>query len=303
MITRSAGAVPSGCRPRDVAALVTRLFDAFNAGEWDTVDRLFAPAGSGPLDFRLFALDRDVVYDRDQLVAFLAALRLRGERFRLLALRVEVERTAPDAADVDYVFERPAGTSAGKWLVDCRSQRIWQGAMGASGPEALPCPVPPGWSPSGPIIGCTGGPNATALATNFRAAAKRMALPRRCRPSVVLHRIRSLLSAFNRGDGTAVARHFVPGSRLRPYDGITLVGSRAISAFVAARYRAGDGWTANSMRFRGSTASLRRPMYTVGLLVSYQGRRVGSGQASSVVECRSGRLERWVGPAVSQPGS
>ncbi len=304
MITRSSGGIPSGCRPRDVATLLTRFFDAFNAGEWDTIDAVFAPAGSNPLDFELFAVSRDVVYDRNQLISFLTAVRLRGERFRLVALRVE--RAAPEAASVDYVFEGAGGMANGKALVDCGSERIWQGAMSASGAPSLPCPIPSGWSSSGPIVACTGGPNAQALSTNFRLATKQTPLPGRCRPVLVLRRIRSFLSAFNRGDGAAVARQFVSRGSFLPYarrGRKTLVGSSAISAFVARRYQSGDGWTANSLRAGGTrTTSLRRAAYTVGLVVSHQTRRVGAGQAISVVDCRSGRLERWVGPAIDEPG-
>ena len=52
-MTRDSLWVPSGCTPRGLATFVDGFFDAFNRGEWEKVDPLFAPDGSRPEDFKL----------------------------------------------------------------------------------------------------------------------------------------------------------------------------------------------------------------------------------------------------------
>ena len=69
VVTRSGVSLPTGCSPQTIAALVDRFFAAFDDGRWDEIDSLFSAAGPAPADFKLFSWQRDVVQERDRLVA------------------------------------------------------------------------------------------------------------------------------------------------------------------------------------------------------------------------------------------
>jgi hypothetical protein len=304
VVTRDAVSLPDRCGPREVAGLVERFFDAFNAGDWDAVDEVVAPAGPAPPGFALFSLDRDaVVYDRERLVAYLADVRSRGERFRLVATRAAPGMRHSTAAVV-YAFEGTDGIAPGKGVVDCVSLRIWQWAMAtpARGTPPIPCPQPRDWSPSGAVLACTTGPNARTVASDFRLETRSNRVPRPCRPTPAFGKLRSALSAFNAGLGTALGKHFVKRARFHPYtlSEAQLVGRASIAHFVGRRYDAGDGWTATALhaprRTNGTTA-----VFTLDLLLSSLGEQLTSASAAVVFDCTSGLIRVWRGPAVAAP--
>jgi hypothetical protein len=303
VVTRDAVSFPDRCGPREVAGLVDRFFDAFNAGDWETVDEVVAPAGPTPPGFALFSLDRDaVIYDRERLVAHLAEVRSRGERFRLVAARVAPGRGS--VAAVVYAFERADGIAGGKGMVDCASLRIWQWAMGAPvpGTPPIPCPQPRDWSPSAAILACTTGPNARAVTLDFRLNTQSSRLPQPCRPASAFGKLRSALSGFNAGLGPAFGKHFVRGARFHAYTAAEpgRRGRAAIARFVSRRYDAGDGWTGTALRPPRRTGA-RTVVYGVDLLLSSLGKPLTSSGAKVVFDCRSGLIRSWIGPAVAAP--
>jgi hypothetical protein len=308
VVTRSSTRLPTGCTPRTLAAFVDRFFEAFNDGELREVDAIFAGSGSRPEDFKLFSWERDVIQERERLTPYLTALRDRGERFRLLSLKASREPRVRSSVAIEYVFERPSGRGAGNGLIECGSLKIWQWAMGPRpGDVALPCPQPVGWSASGPIVACTAGPNARAIAAEFRLGSTRIALPKPCRPAAVKQRVRAALSAFDAGSGDAFARSFIPRGSFHPYTasfpGAGFVGQARIARFASARYRSGDGWTATRLLPpRGTVGLPKWAVYGLEFRLTYQGglvaERVG---AKLVVDCRSGLLQGWVGPALKTP--
>jgi hypothetical protein len=303
VVTRDAVSLPDKCTPREVAGLVARFFNAFNAGDWKTVDDLVAPAGTAPPSFALLSLERDVVvYDRSRLVAYLAEVRSRGERFRLVAARVAPGRHSTAAAV--YAFETGGGIAGGKGMVDCDTLRIWQWAMGAPapGPPPIPCPRPRGWSPSEAALACTTGPNARAVASGFRLDAGSSRLPQRCGPASAFGKLRSALSGFNAGLGTAFGKHFVRHARLHAYTSSDAPrgGRASIARFAGTRYGAGDGWTGTALRApRG--AERGAAVHQLDVLLSSLGKPFTSSRVTVVLDCRSGLIRSWVGPKVASP--
>ena len=302
VVTRDSLALPGECTPRTVADLVARFFDAFNRGDWDVVDSLVAPAGPTPPSFALFSLVRDaVVYEREQLISYLVAARAAPGRTR--------PSYSSSSVAVVYAVERGTGIAGGKGVIDCASNRIWQWAMGSpvSGPPPVPCPEPPAWSPSGPLLACTAGPNAKAVTEDFRPSMRSSRLlPRPCGPTVVSARVRSALSAFNTGLGDAFARHFAPRAVFHPYSETEpqIFGRGRIARFVNTSYDTGGGWTASAL-FVPTRGRIRdsRPVafYGVDLLVTKPGRPQASGNAKVSFDCESALIRSWGGPNVPTP--
>ncbi len=199
----------------------------------------------------------------------------------------------------------------GKFEMDCADRRFFVWSMGmnlAPGQDLArsdsPCPKPPGWAPSDPAVACTRGANARALAPGFRLGATRVGLPNRCRPAVVKRRVVAALAAFNTGVGDEFSRQFVNRGEFHPYSRrAALVGAKTISRFVSRRYKAGDGWTATALS--PPTGAVGLPdvaVYRLELRISYQGELIEErAGAKLVVDCRSGKLRRWVGPGVRRP--
>jgi hypothetical protein len=307
VITRSGARLPAGCAPGSLAAYVDQLFEAFNSAKWQEIEALFAPTGPGPEDFKLVSWERDVVQERDQVALYLATLRDRGERFRLLSLRAVQESRVPASVGVDYVFERPAGLGSGKALIDCRAQKVWQLAMGPrSGNLALPCPRPAGWSVFGPIVACTAGPNGAARAADFRLESTSIDLPKSCRPGVVKRRVSTALASFNVGRADVFAQGFATRGEFHPYTvsiGAGFVGRTRIARFVNARYRSGDGWTATRLQPpRGSVGLPKWTVYGLSLRLTYQDKLLAEQVgAKLVIDCASGLFRRWIGPSLAAP--
>jgi hypothetical protein len=298
-VTRDSRGLPIGCGPSDVANLVTRFFDAFNRRDWAAIDARFARAGSEPPDFQLFGLDRDVVYERERLLPYLAGVRSRGEQFRLVAISVEPSR--PGSVAASYAYGRSAGMALGKALIDCASQRIWQGAMGAPGSTSprMPCPRPPGWSPNGSVVACADGANAPALADAFRVMPRSTKFSGRCRPQAVAAGLRRMLTAFNAGDGDMFSRELTRRAAFQPLAG-ALRQRRAMVRYVSGRYHAGEGWSATQL-VRLRVAGARSVLYRLSLDVVHQTRLFSRGHVLVTIDCPSGLVARWLGPGVRTP--
>ena len=109
--------------------------------------------------------------------------------------------------------------------------------------------------------------------------------------------------AFDLARAPAFARSFTRGAYMQPYTAsnplLNLRGRSQISAFAARRGARGDGWTAvRLLPPIGEVGLPREAIYGVTLRVTWHG---GDTGAKVVVDCRSGLIARWVGPALAEP--
>lgn len=334
VVTRDSLRLPSGCGSSEVGMLLSRFAAAVNAGDQAALARLFVtddppgraqePAGAA---FRWYSVTEArsgaaqpwrhrALYDRADLLAYFAERHEQNERMSLIEVEVRPIRLA-QAVGLTFKVRREADDlpswlspfAGGKAGIDCTEQAIYLWSMGQSDRDFLGqiCPRPQGWKPDAPIVVCSGGPNAQAVSPRFRVAPTRVDLPARCKPAAVRRSVARALSAFNLGDGEVFAKRFISGGQFHPYTrsitGLGFLGRRTITRFVRARYRAGDGWTATRLFTPQTPVGLpSRAVFGVDLRVSYQGAAVAEHVgAKLVVDCRSGLLEIWGGPAIKTP--
>ncbi len=335
VVTRDAIPLPDGCSPRLVGAFVSRFARAVSDGDRAELDRLIVaedppgravePAG---LAFRWYSVTEggtraaqpwrhEVFYDRTDLLDYFTSRHVRNERLELIEAEVRpgrgggvgvIFRVRREADDLPAWLSEYAGGKAG---IDCTASTpaifLWSMAQNDV-PWGATCPRPPRSVLGAPPVACSSGQNARALDAGFGVERTRIRLPAPCAPARVETVVRRLLSTFNQGLGADFARRFAASSQFHPYTGsVTGGGFRrrpAIARFVGNRYRAGDGWTATRLLVPQASAGLpSKAVFGVGLRVSYQGReaaaRVG---AKLVLDCRSGFVRAWIGPALKLPG-
>jgi hypothetical protein len=155
--------------------------------------------------------------------------------------------------------------------------------------------------------GCLGGedPNAPALAPDFEVRATPFDLPGKCGPEEVEPRVVDAAEAFNKGSAGSFSAAFMENGQLAPYSvgGLGFVGHEAIEEFVSERHHAGDGWTLTALDPpTGSVGLPREAAYGVDLIVQGNGFRREEG-AKIVVDCASGLIAAWVGPAFGPPST
>jgi hypothetical protein len=327
--------LPSGCSPREVGALLTRFTDAVSSGDKAALARLFVaddppgralePAG---VAFRWYSVTEGragtrqpwrhrAFYDRADLLAYFAERREHNERMSLV--EVEVRPSRPESAvGLTFKVKREADDlpswlspfAGGKAGIACAEQAIFLWSAAQNNREVAigtSCPPPPGSSQERPIVACTNGPNASALLPTFSVTPTRVDLPPRCKPERVRATVGRALSEFNEGLGEEFARRFVRGGQFHPYSrsikGAGFASRSTIARFVGRRYRAGDGWTARRLFTPQTSVGLpRKAVFGVALRVSHQGATVVEDIGSKlVVDCPSGLLEFWGGPAIKTP--
>jgi hypothetical protein len=327
VVTRDTLSLPSGCSPREVGTLLLRFLDAFNAGNREALERVFAlgaPRGSQvplysvterrsgvttPWRYRVF-------YDRGALFSYFAERHARNERMALVEVQAApssrghavglVVKVRREADDLPTWLSRFAVVKGG---IDCEQGAIDLWNMGQSSRDEIRdiCPHPPRWKPGVPAVACSFGPNAAAVSPTFVVTPSAVELPGRCNVTSVERRVRAVLSVFNLGFGPLFAKNFVRRGQFHPYTGTIkgsgFVGRGRIADFVRTRYRKGDGWTASRLLSpQGSAGLPTRAVYGLDFRVSYQGAVVAEhAGAKLVVDCRSGLLEKWVGPSVKLP--
>src|SRR5919201_5877671 len=99
VVTRGSAALPAGCSPADVAAVLADFTDAFNRGDAQHIDALFAPTMSQPGEspFVRFTSSSSAgavdLTDRTSVLAYLADRHKRNERERLVYLDAVPDRT------------------------------------------------------------------------------------------------------------------------------------------------------------------------------------------------------------------
>lgn len=102
-----------------------------------------------------------------------------------------------------------------------------------------------------------------------------------------------MLSAFNVGNATSFRVGLAPRATFSPA-GRNLATPRAIQDFVGHRYlRLGEGWTLARLALRPGSGR-----FAVSIAVSRLGLPVARGVAAVALDCRTGLVRRWGGPAL-----
>ncbi|SRR5712691_367457 len=324
VVTRGSAALPAGCSPGDVAAVVANFTDAFNSGDAQRLDELFAPTMSQPGEspFVRFALSTAAgavdLTDRATLLPYLADRHKRSERERLLYLDAVPNRTlGPGRVEVGLGLSAQADDYEGglrgligRAVVNCTSKTIadWKVTLqpvgfSFSGPGA--CPRPNGWSAIGVAVACAERPSAWELAETFVVGKSTAYRPDRCSTTAARVRLVAMLHALNNASARGVAAAFTTDGRFQPYSASVrspFRGRAAITRFATKRIAAVDGWTASEL-----DPPVGRPgppfaaTYTVTLVAYTNGRADGAGVARMIVDCRSGLIRDWTGPALPLP--
>lgn len=299
VVTRDTLALPAGCSVTETAALITDFLDVFDRGDTDELDRLFAPAGEGREDFKWYSSDDggrpQAVYVRGNLLDHFRDRHRHAETMRLVSL--DIGRGHRNDVGISYALIReaddiPRGFARGKGQIDCANRRIfvWTMAMTAD-TSPTTCPTPSDWKPGSPVVACTRGPNARAVAPDVVIVSA--AREGGCRPEAAFRRIRSMLSAFDIGNTSSFRVGLAPRATFAPA-GRSLATPRAIQDFVAHRYfRLGEGWTLTRL------APLRAPgRFALTIAVSRLGAPVARSRATVTLDCKTGLVRSWSGPAV-----
>lgn len=194
VVTSRDDSLPDGCRPRQVALLVSDFFDAFNRGDAERLSRIFfVSEGPSPTDFSdsgaypwsWYSVSRVgeegtilggyTTYDQGQLLRYFGRRHEHGERLRLL----KVGLTGPgllgeeNNVGIIYVLTReaddlppglggPDGVAFGKGAVNCGRRQIfvWSMEMRAGEDRSARdaarwlCGNPPGWRPGDAVVAC-----------------------------------------------------------------------------------------------------------------------------------------------------
>ena len=333
LVTRDSLSLPTGCSPREVAGTVQRFFAAFNRGDRKSLDGVFVqrdPTGHNPgrpdtpvrTAFQWYSTGERLIDYRRLLLAYFAERHRQHERMQLLSIAVG---SRGYEAHITYVIRRdaddlPVGLGGneriafGKGAIDCRAQRIFLWTMGmdtARGQEypnlRWECPVPEPWTPGRPAVACAGtlAPNAQEISADFVIQPPTVRLPPRCQAGAVSTRIVGMLRAFNLGGPQQFAASFDRDGEFHTYTaskGYRALRRGAIAGLVEARHQAGDGWTATLVAGpHGRDGPPGQAVYFLKLQVTLRGNTVATGGAKIAVDCSSGLLLRWVGPAVAAP--
>jgi hypothetical protein len=239
-------------------------------------------------------------------VAGLVAARADEEQQRVVYVAVLPNRElAPRQAELLAGVTGPDGPLTVKATADCAATTLltWQpapqkGAFTAPGP----CPAPKAWKPSGPTVACAGLPTAWETSDDFsvKSTAQQQAV---CDALRGRGRAIALLHALNYGVLDKFAAAFTPNGSFRPYTASlarALTGRAAIAAFTKRRIAAADGWTATSL-VGPVERSKKTATYVISLVAYSSGRPVGAGNARMTLDCGSGLIRDWRGPALPLP--
>jgi hypothetical protein len=295
------------CSPRDVAEVLLRFEAALEAGDRKALDRLFAREGGGPPSFQWFSIDGTTIGSRSRLVPYLLQLHARGESIRLVGVDVG-NSWVSHSVGFGVALLRFGGASEqlhGKGEIDCLSRRIYVWSVG-TGAATSPCPGTPQANALRTVVACsrTGHtPLAQEVSRDFAVGGTPLRLPGRCGPAAARTRVTGALRAFDLAGANAFARHFVVRANMQPYTAsqpsLNLNGRPEIAAFAARRVARGDGWTAVRLLPPTGRAGLpSEAVYGLTLRVSWHGADAG---VKLVIDCRSGLIARWVGPALAEP--
>jgi hypothetical protein len=293
VVTRDSLAL--NCSPRDVAEVVLRFERALDAGDRKALEAVFARKS-----FRWYSTGISTIRQRSRLVPFLLHERARGERIHLLTVDVGNSWVA-HGVGVGLTLAQ----AHGKAEIDCRRRQIYVWSV-ASGPATSPCPQTPQANALRAVDACsrTGSPpSAQEVSRDFAVTRTPLRLPIRCRPPAVQKRVVGALRAFDLGGESAFAASFTRDANMQPYTAseplVNLRGRAQIAGFVSRRAARGDGWTAAKLMPPIGTVGLpREAIYGLTLRLNWHGADVG---VKLIIDCRSGLIARWVGPALAEP--
>ncbi len=183
LVTQDNPSLPAGCRPEQVAGLVTNFFDAFNRGDHERLSGFFplkaervswlysVNEGNPEKGGRTFSTD-----NRDELLRYFSERHVHDERLQLQKVRIS-ESGQPQADEKDIVnivftltreaddlkpgLKGPKRIAAGKGVVACKEQEIAVWSMETfsaedegSRPPSVPCSEPSGWKPGAAVVAC-----------------------------------------------------------------------------------------------------------------------------------------------------
>jgi hypothetical protein len=301
------------CSPRNVAEVAFGFETALGSGNAKALDAVFARRR-----FSGFSLVGPTIRARSRLVPHLLRLHARGESIHILAVEVGNSHAAGAVGFAVFllrIVSAPSGSNhagdgftealLGKGEFDCVRRQIYVLNLGARGADS-PCPEVPTANALRTIVACsdTGRrPLAQEVSRDFTVGTTPLRLPRRCRPAAVKTRVVGALRAFNLAGATAFGRSFTRTANMQPYTAsdppLNLRGRSAIVAFAARRAASGDGWTAARLLPPTGDAGLPAgAVYGLALRVNWHGDDTG---VKLVIDCRSGLIARWVGPALAEP--
>jgi hypothetical protein len=285
VVTRDSAAFVPDCGPREIAQLVWRFADALTRADGAALDAVLAPAGQFE---RFYLPGAGETLDREDVLAL-----ARGARFQLLA--VGAVSGDEDTALAYATLELDGVRRSAKAKIRCDTKTVYALVVYPRPAAGSECGV----DRANAFLACAIGPTAHALAPGFRVEATPLRLRGLCAPNMVKARLTALLLDFNGGDGAGFRRSFTPRSHFHPYTASRgPVARAAIAAFVRERYRAGDGWTATTLLPPRGSSGRSRAVYGAALRVTRQGQLLADLGAKVVVDCRSGLIATWIGPAL-----
>jgi hypothetical protein len=107
-----------------------------------------------------------------------------------------------------------------------------------------------------------------------------------------------MVRALNGARGDRFASGFARRGRWYPFTRTLtapLLGRPDIQAFAILRISAEDKWTVNGLR------RVTSGRYTIRVKIATGGRPVGAGPTRVAVDCKSGLVTSWTGPALRMP--
>jgi hypothetical protein len=152
-------------------------------------------------------------------------------------------------------------------------------------------------------------PPVPAVASDFQTFARDTSLPRACDTASTTRLVVRALTAFNAGEVRTFAGFFTRTGRFNPYNGADHVGRykpsrsgvtrRKIAWATQALHRADHGWTALSLV--PPVAAESGAVYGLNVRISLRARPWYHKGVKLIVDCRSGRVRVWQGPAFTPP--
>ncbi len=197
------------------------------------------------------------------------------------------------------------GTFAVDALLDCVAGSVlsWSERTVPAVTSPGSCPVPPDWRSGEPVVACAALPTAWETSADFTVRSTSQSSGS-CGGVAVRSRVLSLLHALDYGRAHDVAQTFDARGTFRPYSATLerpLAGRAAIERFAKVRVAAADGWTAT--RLLGPLDRTRTTAsYRVTLTAYASGLPTGAGNANVQLDCRTGLIRSWSGPALPLPG-
>jgi hypothetical protein len=272
-----------------LAALATAAASWALPGPIVTRGSAALPAGCTPATVAAAVTTR--AKEDEQRVVYVAVLPSRG--------------LPPRQAQIRAGMVGAGGAAVIKGTADCSTMALltWEStAQRSAFTSPGPCPQPKRWSAAGPTVACAGLPTAWETFDDFTVKSL-SGRSGRCGTTTARGRTISLLHALNYGTVAPFGAAFLPHGTYRPYTAsltTSFAGRAAIMAFAKRRIAAADGWTASSL-LGPIERTKKTATFSVSLVAYSSGRPVGAGTARMTLDCRSGLIRDWRGPALPLP--